>query len=31
MIPAIITLSGIVKELLAGKGKEEEAKAETSN
>jgi ABC-type siderophore export system fused ATPase/permease subunit len=31
MIPAIITLSGIVKELLAGKGKEEEAKAEISN
>ncbi|ACM19954.1 hypothetical protein Geob_1596 [Geotalea daltonii FRC-32] len=28
MIPAILTLWGIVKELVAGKGKEKEAKAE---
>ncbi|WP_243688197.1 hypothetical protein [Geotalea toluenoxydans] len=28
MIPAILTLWGIVKELVAGKGKEKEAKVE---
>ncbi len=31
LIPAIITLWGIVKELVTGKGKEKEAKAEISN
>lgn len=31
LIPALITLWGIVKELVAGKGKEKDAKAEISN
>lgn len=31
LIPALITLWGIVKELVAGKGKEKEAKVEISN